>query len=178
MYQGCFCRIRRHQPRLNKSSDDHSEALNLLCRLGTFSPHFGPFHFPSSDARRWPFPAIRTDLIEPAQSRACRPASLSLSSSNWSNRSSHQLRMPAPGLQLLQRHQPAQPVSRVSLRLQPQKVPTSHPQNSLSWDQLPCNPASDWAPLDVTHASALLVASRGASSPRFRPSNQIVDFST
>lgn len=90
----------------------------------------------------------------------------------------NQLRMPAPGLQLLLRHQPAQPVSRVSLRLPPQKVPTPHPQNSLSWDQLPCNPVSDWAPLDVTHASTLLVASRAAFSPRFRPSNQIADFST
>ena len=131
----------------------------------------------------WPVPVPRYSYFARSNSSSPEPATLP----PWRTvtvvvqlveQVNHQPANACPGLQLLPRHQPAQPVSRVSLRLQPQKVPTPHPQNSLSWDQLPCNPVSDWAPLDVTHASALLVALRGAFSPRFRLSNQIVDFST
>lgn len=82
----------------SKSSDDLCEALNLLCRLGTFSPHFGPFHFPSSDARRPPPTAGSSPLFVRTYTRCIprRPCpvpslsslstlpSLSLSSSNWS----------------------------------------------------------------------------------------------
>jgi hypothetical protein len=138
-------------------------SAGLASSLSAFRPP-SSFDHPTPAAARCPLFAVSTSP-EPALS------SPSLDEKLVANACPRRPAPPAPP--------PRQPVTRVLPRLRPQKVPTSHPQDFRSWDQLPCNPASDWAPLDVTHASALLVALvGGAFSPRFRPSNQIVVFST
>lgn len=99
-----------------------SEALNLLCRLGTFSPHFGPFHFSSSDVRRSVrFPRYFVELV---QSRAQNSQSVTV----VVQLDERQLRMLAPASSSSDATNPLNQSAQLSFAFDPRKFPPPSPE--------------------------------------------------